>query len=106
MLQVVKSYDGASQVASRELRGPDMSLRSLLDVLWRRRFIIAFVALVAVMAGVAYVTVAPRKYTAVASMLVDTKRPQFSREDTVSESAVDQAAIDSQVETLLSESVG
>ena len=98
-----------SQLVPRRIPGSavadaGLSLPAILHVLLRRRLIITASAGVALLLGVAYLVVTPARYTATASMIIDSKRIQFLSNDMLTE-GVDQAAVDSQVETIRSEKI-
>jgi capsular exopolysaccharide synthesis family protein len=92
-----------SPVAGESLQPP--SLRELFGVLARRRLtILAMIVLASVFAAV-YLVKTPPRFTATTTMILDTKRMPLFQNDAVVEGPVDQAAIESQVETIKSDKV-
>jgi exopolysaccharide transport family protein len=77
----------------------------IINVLLRRWPLIAAATLICLALGILYLVLSPARYTATATMIIDTKRPQLVANDIVSEGQVDQAAVDSQIETMRSEKV-
>ena len=83
------------------------SITAIINVVLRRLGLIAGTAAVCIALACAYIALSPARYTAVATMIIDTKRPQLvSTNDVLSEGQVDQAAVESQIETIKSEAVG
>ena len=87
-----------------------MSPRDLLASLTsmaRRRFgIVVLIFSLSIMCGVVYLYTATPKFTARASILIDTRKTQlFQQQSVVGDSTVDSAAVDSQIEVLKSEAI-
>jgi succinoglycan biosynthesis transport protein ExoP len=83
-----------------------VALRGLYAALRRQLTLIIAVVILSLALGVAYVLVAPKKYTSETSVLVDMRRPGlFNNGQGLQLSTVDSSAIDSQVELLRSERV-
>lgn len=83
------------------------SITSIVNIVLRRLVLIAVTAAVCVAFACVYIALSPARYTATATMIIDTKRPQLvSTNDVLSEGQVDQAAVESQIETIKSEAVG
>lgn len=80
-----------------------LQVQSFLKRQWR---LIALVTALAVIVGVAYLALAPRKYTAQADMIIDTKRLTWNQSSLESENRnIDDAAVESEIETTKSERV-
>lgn len=95
----------AGQPGPPDDAGPALSPTLIINVLLRRWIVIAAATLICLGFGIVYLVLSPARYTATATMIIDTKRPQLVANDIVSEGQVDQAAVDSQIETIRSEKV-
>jgi exopolysaccharide transport family protein len=84
--------------------GDILDLKRMIDVLWRRRMVVIATTVLFLAAGFGYLILAPAKYTAITSIVIDTKRFQLQG-DLIAETAVDQAAVESQIQTIKSEAV-
>jgi succinoglycan biosynthesis transport protein ExoP len=82
-------------------------LLASLTSLARRRFgIIVLVFSLSVLCGAIYLYVAPPKFMAQASILIDTRKAQlFQQQSVVGDVTIDSAAVDSQIEVLKSEAI-
>lgn len=80
-----------------------LQVQSFLKRQWR---LIALITALAVIVGVTYLALAPRKYTAQADMIIDTKRLTWNQSSLESENRnIDDAAVESEIETTKSERV-
>jgi exopolysaccharide transport family protein len=80
-----------------------LQVRAFLSRQWR---LIALVTALAVIVGIAYLALAPRKYTAQADMIIDTKRVTFTQTDVATENhIIEDASVESEIETTKSEKV-
>jgi succinoglycan biosynthesis transport protein ExoP len=79
-------------------------LGELLRILARRRATIFLFITLSFIAAIAYLALTPPKFTSTTTMVLDTNRMPLFQNDQIAE-AVDQAAVESQVETIQSEKV-
>ena len=80
-----------------------LQVRDFLNRQWR---LIALVTGLVLIAGVAYLAVVPKKYTAQADMIIDTKRMTWAQSELQAENRlVEDASVESEIETTRSESV-
>ncbi|MGY4304019.1 succinoglycan biosynthesis transport protein ExoP [Bradyrhizobium sp. USDA 4369] len=83
-----------------------LSLLDIRDFLSRQWRLIFLVTLLAIGVGVAYLAVAPKRYTAQADMIIDTKRVTWNQSSLETENrSIDDAAVESEIETTKSEQV-
>ncbi|WP_035655991.1 polysaccharide biosynthesis tyrosine autokinase, partial [Bradyrhizobium sp. STM 3809] len=83
-----------------------VSLLEVRDFFSRQWRLIFLVTLLAIGAGVAYLAVAPKRYTAQADMIIDTKRVTWNQSSLETENrSIDDAAVESEIETTKSEQV-
>jgi polysaccharide biosynthesis transport protein len=93
------SIDNDSNVGTLSL----LHIRDFLSRQWR---LIALVAGLAIVAGIASLALSPRKYTAQADMIIDTKRVTFTQSELATENrTVEDASVESEIETTKSEKV-
>ena len=86
--------------------GAPLSLLQIRDFLKRQWRLIALVAGLALVVGVFYLAIAPRKYTAQSDMIIDTKRVSFTQSELATENRiVEDASVESEIETTKSERV-
>ena len=80
-----------------------LQLRAFLGREWR---LIAVITVLTLLLGIAYVIVSPNKYTARTDMIIDSKKIVWVQSEMSSESRVmDDAAVESEIETTKSEKV-
>jgi exopolysaccharide transport family protein len=80
-----------------------LQLRAFLGRQWR---LISAITAFSIFLGIAYVAVAPKNYTARTDMIIDSKRIVWVQSEMTSESrGVDDAAVESEIETTKSEKV-
>jgi polysaccharide biosynthesis transport protein len=85
---------------------PGLSLLEIRDFLVRQWRLIAIATSLSLVVGITYLALAPRKYTAAADMLIDTKRLTFTQSELATENRiVEDASVESEVETTKSERV-
>jgi succinoglycan biosynthesis transport protein ExoP len=85
--------------------GP-LSLLHFRDFLSREWRLIALMTVLALAIGGGYVATSPRKFTAQADMIIDTKRITWTQSEMASEArTVDDSAVESEIETTKSEKV-
>src|SRR5438552_143618 len=83
-----------------------LSLLQVRDFLSRQWRLIALVTALSVVLGVAYVAISPKRYTAQADMIIDTKRVTWTQSEMASENrTVEDASVESEIETTKSEKV-
>ena len=91
--------EGDSNRAASQL----LQVRDFLGRQWR---LIALAIALALVLGVSYLAVAPRRYTAKLDMVIDTKRTTWSQSDLSTENRiVEDASVESEIEATQSESV-
>jgi succinoglycan biosynthesis transport protein ExoP len=91
--------EGDSNRAASQL----LQVRDFLSRQWR---LIALAIALALVLGVSYLAVAPRRYTAKLDMVIDTKRTTWSQSDLSTENRiVEDASVESEIEATQSESV-
>ena len=83
-----------------------LSLLQIRDFVTRQWRLVALVTALAIIVGIGYLAVTPRKYTAQADMIIDTKRVSFSQSELATENRiVEDASVESEIETTKSEKV-
>ncbi len=83
-----------------------LSLLQIRDFVTRQWRLVALVTALAIIVGIAYLALTPRKYTAQADMIIDTKRVSFSQSELATENRiVEDASVESEIETTKSEKV-
>lgn len=111
MLQVDKS--ASENRPSTEYRedaaagftSPAESLSAAVAFVGRQYPIILFVTAIVVVLGLVYVVSTPSRYTAQASLLIDTRKVQLFQQSIVGDPGIDAATVESQVEILKSENI-
>jgi len=94
------NFAGAESLSPAEL------LDSFVHFLRQQYLIVLVTLLLTTSLGVIYLTVARPSYTAVATMLIDTRKTQFlQQQPTYSDAQVDSASIESQIRVLQSDDV-
>jgi succinoglycan biosynthesis transport protein ExoP len=82
------------------------SLLQVRDFLSRQWRLIALITAFVMLLGIAYLAVTPKRYTAQADMIIDTKRVTWSQSELASENrTVEDASVESEIETTKSEKV-
>jgi succinoglycan biosynthesis transport protein ExoP len=83
-----------------------LSMLQVRDFLGRAWRLIALVTGLSIVVGAAYVALSPARYTAQADMIIDTKRVTWTQNEVASENrTVEDAAVESEIETTKSEKV-
>jgi polysaccharide biosynthesis transport protein len=83
-----------------------LGLLQVRDFLGRQWRLIALVTALVVIAGIAYLAIVPKRYTAQADMIIDTKRMTWTQSELQAENRlVEDASVESEIETTRSESV-
>jgi succinoglycan biosynthesis transport protein ExoP len=83
-----------------------LSLLQIRDFVTRQWRLVAVVTALAIIVGIGYLALTPRKYTAQADMIIDTKRVSFSQSELATENRiVEDASVESEIETTKSEKV-
>jgi succinoglycan biosynthesis transport protein ExoP len=83
-----------------------LSMLQVRDFLGRAWRLVALVTGLSIVVGAAYVALSPARYTAQADMIIDTKRVTWNQTEMASENrTVEDAAIESEIETTKSEKV-
>jgi polysaccharide biosynthesis transport protein len=112
MLQIDKTSGDKS---STEFRGdgsagfasPAQSISAAVAFVGRQYPIIVFVAAIVLVLGLVYIFSTPSRYTAQASLIIDTRKVQLFQQSILGDPGIiDAAAVESQVEILKSENIG
>jgi exopolysaccharide transport family protein len=83
-----------------------LTLLQIRDFVTRQWRLVALITALAVIVGIAYLALTPRKYTAQTDMIIDTKRVSFSQTELATENRiVEDASVESEIETTKSEKV-
>src|ERR1700678_4291933 len=83
-----------------------ISLRNVRDFFTRQWRLVAVVTALTMLLAAAYIAVSPKKYTAQADMIIDTKRVTWTQTEMASENrTVEDASVESEIETTKSERV-
>ena len=83
-----------------------LALLQVRDFLSRQWRLIALVTGLSIIVGIAYLAVTPKRYTAQADMVIDTKRTTWAQSELQAENRfVEDASVESEIETTRSESV-
>src|SRR5713226_7730371 len=83
-----------------------LSMLQLRDFFGREWRLIALITGLSIVVGVAYIAVSPKRYTAQADMIIDTKRVTWTQSEMASENrTVEDASVESEIETTKSEKV-
>jgi succinoglycan biosynthesis transport protein ExoP len=83
-----------------------VSMLQIRDFLGRQWRLIALVTGLAIMIGAIYIAISPSKFTAQVDMVIDTKRANWTQTEMASENRpVEDASVDSEIETTKSERV-
>ena len=94
----------AASIAAPHAGG--LSLLQIRDFVTRQWRLVALVTALAIIVGIAYLALTPRKYTAQTDMIIDTKRVSFSQSELATENRiVEDASVESEIETTKSEKV-
>src|SRR5664279_2803931 len=82
---------------------PLLQVRDFLSRQWR---LIAVVTGLAMTVGVGYLAITPKRYTAQADMIIDTKKVTWTQSEMQAENRnIDDASVESEIETTKSEKV-
>ena len=94
------------EVGESDSDASSQALLQVRDFLSRQWRLIAVVTGIAIVIGIAYIAVTPKKYTAQADMIIDTKRTTWAQSELQAENRfVEDASVESEIETTRSESV-
>jgi succinoglycan biosynthesis transport protein ExoP len=105
-MNVTGQFSQYSTKVGNEADSGELSLLHVRDFFAREWRLIALITSLAVVVGLAYVTLAPRKYTAQADMIIDTKRIRFTQSELDTENRnIEDASVESEIETTRSERV-
>jgi polysaccharide biosynthesis transport protein len=96
---------GALIFAEPDRGSQPIFLRYVLFVLWYRRYMIVTAVSVTLLVALVYLICAPARYTATTAMVLETKRSPVVQNEVIVEPQVDDAAVESHVETIKSENV-
>jgi succinoglycan biosynthesis transport protein ExoP len=106
MLQRNPEPFSRADVAPSTAMSPADLLASFASLARRRAGIMVLIFASCVVCGAVYLYVAPPKYLAHASLIIDTRKTQlFQQQQVLSDTPVDSATVDSQIEVLKSETI-
>jgi len=112
MLDTQSTVHGDGQLAGHgrwEASGPSAAdtIETVLGILRRQRWLIAFLTVVGVAIGALYIRLTPPVYIADAHLSVDTRKVQlFQQPGVLSDAPVDTAAVENQLQALRAEKIG
>jgi polysaccharide biosynthesis transport protein len=104
MLQSTKIAPAATGGVEPEASSAEF-VYSVISVIRRRWLIIAVSIFSALILGAAFLTVTPPRFTAHATLIIDSRKTAFPQQSALGDMAVDSAAVDSQIEILKSENI-
>jgi polysaccharide biosynthesis transport protein len=96
---------GGPLVAKQDRGSQPIFSRHVFFVLWYRRFTIIAAISATLLAALVFLIFAPVRYTATTTMVLDTDQPPTAQNEIKAEPRVDDAAMESHVETIKSENV-
>lgn len=96
---------GVIPLSEQDVALEPISLRYIFSVLRRRRLIIARAVALTLSIAILYAAFSPTRYTASTTLVLDTKRFSLLQSEILIDPQVDDAAVESQVETIKSENV-
>jgi succinoglycan biosynthesis transport protein ExoP len=107
MLQFNRLQTATDQtIASREYTAPAEAVTNIFQIVHRQFPVIFLVSFLITALGVIYLLITPPSYTAHATMIIDTKRPQiFQQTSPVGDLTIESSIVSSQVEILKSEKI-
>jgi polysaccharide biosynthesis transport protein len=93
-------------VVNSETAGDTISLRVIKDFFARQWRLVAVVTVFTMLLAAGYIAMSPKRYTATADMIIDTKRVTWTQTEMASENrTVEDASVESEIETTKSERV-
>ncbi|HWX58073.1 polysaccharide biosynthesis tyrosine autokinase [Bradyrhizobium sp.] len=105
-MNVAGQFAPYTPVVDNDSKAAGMPLLQVRDFLGRQWRLIALMTGLAIIVGVAYLAVTPARFTAQADMVIDTKRVTWTQSELATENRnVEDAAVDSEIETTKSEKV-
>jgi polysaccharide biosynthesis transport protein len=105
-MNVAGQFAPYTPVVDNDPKAAGMPLLQVRDFLGRQWRLIVLMTGLAIIVGVAYLAVTPAKFTAQADMIIDTKRVTWTQSELATENRnVEDAAVDSEIETTKSEKV-
>ena len=105
-MNVAGQFAPYTPVVDNDSKAAGMPLLQVRDFLGRQWRLIALMTGLAIIVGVAYLAVTPARFTAQADMIIDTKRVTWTQSELATENRnVEDAAVDSEIETTKSEKV-
>jgi polysaccharide biosynthesis transport protein len=105
-MNIAGQFSRYSTAIDNDPNGGTLSLLHMRDFVSRQWRLIALVTALVIVLSIAYLALAPRKYTAQAAMIIDTKRVTWTQSDLATDNrTVDDASVESEIETTQSEKV-
>ena len=99
-------FPSSTPPADNDPNSKELSMLQLRDFFGREWRLIALITGLSIALGAAYVAVTPSRYTAHADMIIDTKRVVWTQSEMTSDNrAIDDASVESEIETTRSEQV-
>ena len=110
MLQIKKPHDDGLSTEFRDedsarFVSPAESLSAAVAFVGRQYPVIVFVGAIVLVLGLVYIFSSPSRYTAQASLIIDTRKVQLFQQAVLGDPGIDAAAVESQVEILKSENI-
>jgi succinoglycan biosynthesis transport protein ExoP len=105
-MNIARQFPPYTPAIDNDSSSGTLSMLQVRDFLGRAWRLIALVTGLSIVVGAAYVALSPARYTAQADMIIDTKRVTWSQNEVASENrTVEDAAVESEIETTKSEKV-
>jgi polysaccharide biosynthesis transport protein len=105
-MNVAGQFPSYRPAAENDSDSGSVSILQVRDFLGRQWRLIALVTGLSIVLGATYIAISPKRYTAQADMIIDTKRVTWTQADMASENRpIEDASVESEIETTKSEKV-
>jgi succinoglycan biosynthesis transport protein ExoP len=105
-MNVAGQFPSYRPAAENDSDSGSVSILQVRDFLGRQWRLIALVTCLSIVLGATYIAISPKRYTAQADMIIDTKRVTWTQADMASENRpIEDASVESEIETTRSEKV-
>ena len=105
-MNIARQFPPYTTAIDNDANSGTLSMLQVRDFLGREWRLIALVTGLSMVVGASFVALSPAKYTAQADMIIDTKRVTWTQSELASENrTVEDAAVESEIETTKSEKV-
>jgi succinoglycan biosynthesis transport protein ExoP len=105
-MNVAGPFSPYRPAAENDADSGSVSILQVRDFLGRQWRLIALVTGLSIVLGTTYIAISPKRYTAQADMIIDTKRVTWTQADMASENRpIEDASVESEIETTKSEKV-